>query len=133
MYRRAARTNLIIKIVSSLWCLMIKLFATGCFGRLDPWKCLYGQSEGRLGGWLKIQPWALACTTQPGNMCQSAGGPSGTHERDYRTVFTTACYASPIPAPWCCFWDLPELLVALEEDWLVEESCRGEGRMVAML
>lgn len=57
---RAARTNLIIKIVSYLHYLPMKPFVMGCFGRLGAWKCLHGQSEGDLDGWMKTQPWALA-------------------------------------------------------------------------
>lgn len=60
-------------------------------------------------------------------------GPSGTAERNYRTVFRTSCYPSTISTLWWCFWDLPELLIALGEEWLVEGSCRIEGGMVAML
>lgn len=57
---RAATTNLIIKIVSYLQYRMMKPFAMGCFGRSAAWKCLHGQSEGDLDGWVKIQPWAPA-------------------------------------------------------------------------
>lgn len=68
-YCRAAGTDLII--ISHLLYLMIKLFAMDCFDRLGPWKCLRGQSEGGLDGWLKVQPWAPVCRTQPGNMYES--------------------------------------------------------------
>lgn len=56
-----------MKIVSDLQYLMMKLFAIGSFGRPGPWKCLHGQSEGDLDGWLKVQPWAPMCRRWPGN------------------------------------------------------------------
>lgn len=81
-YCRAAGTDLTIKIIFHLYYLRIKLFAMDCFGQLGPWKCLHGQSEGTLDGWLKIQPRATACRTQPGNMYQSIVN----HMRSVRSI-----------------------------------------------
>lgn len=62
-YRRAARTGVIIKIVSDLQDLVMEPFPLCCFGMLGPWKCLHGRGEGDWDGCLKICSWAAACRT----------------------------------------------------------------------